>query len=230
MSTAPDYGLDAPGVLRGLAIGAVAALGASAVVHGAEWWFRLTASICILELVWMVWGSRVGKLRHRDRVLDALGLRTGERVLDVGCGHGLLTIGAARRGALATGIDLWSQTDQQKNSRDATLENARLEGVAERVNVVDGDMRALPFEAGSFDVAVANLSIHNIPEREGRRKAIQELARVLVPGGRVSLTDFRSTGEYADDLRSAGFHDVAVSGLGLLIFPPVRVVTGRKGA
>jgi cyclopropane fatty-acyl-phospholipid synthase-like methyltransferase len=65
----------------------------------------------------MIWSSRYGKLRARDRLLDGLGLTGQEHLLDVGCGRGLLLIGAARRlpNGRAVGVDLWSQVDLADN-------------------------------------------------------------------------------------------------------------------
>ena len=179
----------------------------------------------------MVWSSRYGKLRARDRLLDGLGLTGRETVLDVGCGRGLLLIGAARRlpQGRAVGLDLWSRVDLSDNSAAATLANAAAEGVTERVEVHDGDMRKLPFADATFDVVVASLSIHNIYRREGRREALQEVMRVLKPGGKVALLDIRHVREYADALLAAGMQEVRVSGLSFWIFPPVRTVTASKG-
>jgi ribonucleotide reductase alpha subunit len=88
-------------------------------------------------------------------VLDSLKLRGDETVLDVGCGRGLLLIGAAKRltTGKAVGVDIWNAEDLSGNRPEATLENARLERVAERVEVKDGDARRLPFADGTFDVA-----------------------------------------------------------------------------
>ena len=60
---------------------------------------------------------------------------------------------------LAVGIDVWSNVDQLHNSRDATLANAKAEGVSDRVEVRDGDMRSLPFADSTFDVVVSSLGI-----------------------------------------------------------------------
>jgi arsenite methyltransferase len=237
----PDYGLDAPGLVRAFLLG-----GAAAVAGGIALIFRAgTGLIVILGhlLLWpgllffiegllMIMSSRYGKMQARDRLLDGLHLRGDEHVLDVGCGRGLLLIGAAKRlpRGKAVGLDLWSQEDLSDNSQAATLANAQVEGVADRVEVHSGDMRAMPFPDHSFDAVVASLSIHNIYNREGRREAINEIVRVLRPGGRVALQDIQHVGEYAEDLRAAGMEDVRTSGLSFWIFPPVRVVTGRKPA
>src|SRR5439155_13314827 len=99
-------------------------------------------------------GSKVGKLRFREKLLSEIPWRGDEQVLDVGCGHGLMLIGAAKRlkTGKAIGVDLWQKEDQAGNSREATWENIALENVAERVELKDGDARQLPFADGSFDV------------------------------------------------------------------------------
>lgn len=116
--------------------------------------FALTSLLMILS-------SRIGKLRARDRLLDVLDLGGGETVLDVGCGHGLLLVGAAKRlpTGRAIGIDLWSTRDQAHNSASAALANAEAAGVRDRVEVRDGDMRALPLTDASVDVARTSASM-----------------------------------------------------------------------
>jgi arsenite methyltransferase len=237
-----DYGLDAPGVCRGLFIGGLAA----AVVgyflvhwafsrHNGVWiglafMVQNTGIGCVIGAAAMFASSRYGKFRVRDRLLKQLNLRGDEAILDVGCGHGLLLIGAAKRlpRGRAVGIDLWSQVDQGNNSREATLRNAALEGVAERVEVRDGDMRKLPFADATFDAAVANFAIHNIPSHEGRREAIREIVRALKPCGQVALSDMKSVGLYADELRKSRMDEVKISWPSFWTWPPARTVTARK--
>jgi SAM-dependent methyltransferase len=88
------------------------------------------ASLSITALA-MVVSSKFGKLKARDSLLDAVSLSPSDTVLDVGCGRGLLLIGAAKRvtKGRAVGIDLWSTTDQFRNSSAATIANAAAEGV-----------------------------------------------------------------------------------------------------
>jgi SAM-dependent methyltransferase len=239
-----DYGIDAPPVIRNLAI-----VGAAVIAAGVIAYLVFAANATVLAyvlLVWgavagismlvtaglMIWSSKVGKLHQRERLIEALALKGNETVLDVGCGRGLLLIAAARR--LTTGktigIDLWQSVDQSGNRPEVTLQNAQAEGVADRVEVKTGDMRDLPFPAATIDVVVASLSIHNVPTKEGRAQAVREIARVVKPGGRVALLDFQCTAEYAQTLREAGWPAVERSGLQFLMFPPVRVVTGVKPA
>jgi ubiquinone/menaquinone biosynthesis C-methylase UbiE len=101
-----------------------------------------------------------------------------------------------------TGVDIWNTRDQSGNARDVTLRNASLEGVADRVRVDNGDMRALPYSDATFDLVVSSLAIHNIPSAAARQKAIVEAFRVLKPGGRMVIADIRATAMYADTLRS----------------------------
>ncbi|HEX9067674.1 MAG TPA: class I SAM-dependent methyltransferase, partial [Ktedonobacterales bacterium] len=210
-----DYGLDAPGFVRGcLLIGAVALAAGLVVATVASAGGNTTDGLAVLSFavaraaVWlgavsvisglaMLWSSRYGKPRARDRLLDTLGLGGDETVLDIGCGRGLLLIGAAKRlpRGKAIGVDVWSGRDQSANTPEATLTNARVEGVADRVSVLTGDMRALPLVDASVDCVVSSLAIHNLHGRDDRRRAIKELVRVLRPGGRIALLDIANTAE-----------------------------------
>jgi len=247
MTTAPatlpqreDYGIDAPGVIRNLLLAGFACSLVALLSNNESFnvlrrfapTARVMAGILYAEALLMVWSSRFGKLRERDRLLDSIAWQGDERVLDVGCGRGLLLVGAARRvpRGKAVGLDLWRSVDQSGNRADATLANARAAGVAERVTVENGDMQKMPFPNASFEIVVSSLAIHNIKDREGRAAAVREIARVLVPGGGVVLLDFRSTGEYEKTLRDLGWTDVRRTGLHFTIFPPVRWVVGTKPA
>ncbi len=233
----PAYGVDAPGVVRNLALfGALGILlGTMGLLFGG--WARLLVAnygfwaggSLLVTAGAMTLSSLIGKRYLRDRLLRRLGLRGDERVLDAGCGRGLLLIGAAQRlpHGRAVGVDVWQAKDQSGNAQARTLANARLAGVAERVEVHSGDLRALPFADGFFDAAVSNLVLHNIPTREGRDQAVREIARVVRPGGQVVLCDFQKTGEMAATLAALGW-TVLRSGLDVTVFPPVRVVAGLK--
>jgi ubiquinone/menaquinone biosynthesis C-methylase UbiE len=178
----------------------------------------------------MLWGSKVGKLRLRDKVLNALTWRGDETVLDVGCGHGLLLIGAAKRlrTGKAVGIDLWKREDQAGNSREATWQNVQLEGVADRVELKDGDARKLPFPDGAFDVIVSSWALHNIYSRSDRDQAVREIVRALKPGGRLIIIDIRHTIEYAEILRSNGMTEVKRSLPTFIFVIPTVVLAATK--
>jgi ubiquinone/menaquinone biosynthesis C-methylase UbiE len=99
-------------------------------------------------------------------------------------------------------VDIWNTKDQSGNARDVTLRNASLEGVADRVEVDNGDMRALPYSDATFDLVVSSLAIHNIRSTADRQKAIVEGFRVLKPGGRMVIADIKATATYAETLRT----------------------------
>ncbi len=234
--TKPDYGLDAPGDVRKLLVrGAV--LSALAIVlyvaNGPNPVAPIFLSIGITFLIVgavMIWSSRVAKPRMCDRLLDLLPWRGDEKVLDVGCGRGLLLIGAAKRlkTGRAIGVDIWRSEDLSGNGPEATLANAKAEGVAERIKIENADARKLPMADASIDTIVSSLVIHNIPSREEREQALAEIVRVLKPGGHVAILDILHTGAYAKELQKRGFTDVNLSGLNLLWCLPTRYVTARK--
>ena len=224
-----DYGIDAPGVIRKLAIAAICC--GVGVILTKSYGLGFPSLIFAAEAVYMIWSSKTGKLRQRDRILAMVDWTGAQRVLDVGCGRGLLLIGAAKRlnrGGLAIGVDLWEQKDLSGNSEQATQANIAAEGVAEQVEMHTADMRELPLPDAHVDVLLSSMAVHNIYEISGREKALREMVRVLKPGGRLFLQDFRHTAEYEKVLRTAGLSDVKRSGLQWNIFPPARIVSAVK--
>jgi ubiquinone/menaquinone biosynthesis C-methylase UbiE len=170
-------------------------------------------------------------------LLDKLGLRGDERILDLGCGRGAVLLLAAQHltTGRAVGVDLWRSADQSGNSTEATRRNAIAEGVADRVELHTGDMTALPFEDNSFDVVVSSLAIHNIRGRAGREKAIDEAVRVLRPGGRLLIADIMATRHHQTRLAKTGMSDVARRRLGWRLWwggpwAATRLVTAIKPA
>ena len=206
-----DYGLDAPGLVKLFLIGGIVLAGIGAFTNIPAFadlfqgLMQMGIGFAISGLL-MVTYSYYGKFRSRDSLIRSLGLQGNETVLDIGCGRGLLLIGAAKglQQGKAIGIDLWSQTDLSNNSREAVLANAEIEGVQNRIEIIDGDMRKLPLADASVDVVVASMSIHNIPSKAGREEAIREAVRVLKPGGKIALLDFKSTALYANVAKKAG--------------------------
>ena len=160
----------------------------------------------LLGALGMLFYSKVGKLALRERLLDKIPWRGDERVLDVGCGRGLLTVGAAHRlrSGSVIGVDVWNRSALSGNRAGAVRENAIIEGVASKVEVKEGDVRALPFADGTFDVVVSNFVVHELKNRTDRERMMSEVSRVLKPGGNVVLVDFIFTDECAEDLRKFG--------------------------
>jgi SAM-dependent methyltransferase len=221
----PDYGIDAPGIVRNMFL---AGAGAFLLMLPAAFGFwpghpwkvivevplLLCAAYFLGQGCLMLYSSRVGKLDEREHLLDLISWSGAERVLDVGCGRGLMLVGAARRipEGKAFGIDLWQSADQAGNRPDATLNNARLEGVAERIEVHTADMRQLPFPNESFDVVISHWAVHNLREAEDRGKALAEMTRVLKPAGCLVLADIEHHAEYAAGFARLGLIHIRLAG------------------
>ncbi|MGH7551062.1 MAG: class I SAM-dependent methyltransferase [Gemmatimonadota bacterium] len=223
-----DYGLDAPAIVLGLALGGAACVALGPRIPGLSW-LVWAGGFLFAEVVLMLWSSRYGKRVEAERLLERLAWRGDETVLDVGCGRGLLLIGAARRlpAGLAVGVDLWNSRDLAGNAPRATRANAAAEGVADRIEIATGDARALPFTDAAFDVVLSSLALHNVHSGADRRRAIEEIARVVKPEGRILLLDIRHTGQYARALRDRGFV-VERTRPHLWTFPPSRQVRARR--
>jgi ubiquinone/menaquinone biosynthesis C-methylase UbiE len=216
MSSKADYGIDSPAIVAGLCVLSGIGFGAALVWHlvGDPHPFGEIALVAagiyfLLGAGGMVRYSKVGKLRIRDQLLEPILWRGDERVLDVGCGRGLLLIGAARRltTGKAIGLDRWVAGALTGNHPQAVVDNARLEGVLDRVEVNQGDVRQLPFADDSFDVVVSNFVVHEVNNRPERRQMLQEMVRVLKPGGRLALVDFIFTGECVRVLQEMAIAD-----------------------
>jgi arsenite methyltransferase len=231
----PQFGIDAPGVVKtlgfiGVALlvttGVCAALGQTDIASLTLW----PGCSMTLATVLMLLTSTVGKPFVIRRMIDQLKLQGNEQVLDVGCGRGLLLLHAARqlRGGRATGLDLWSTRDQSGNAEAATRHNAALANLTDRVQIDTGDMRHLPYPDASFDVIISSLAIHNLPGKADREQAVREIARVLKPGGRIALLDFRHTGNYIRTLRADGLSNARRSWPILAMFPCVWIVRASK--
>jgi SAM-dependent methyltransferase len=105
--------------------------------------------------------------------LDAGRVTSDTRLLDVGCGAGLLSLLASLRGAQVTALD----------ASPALLEIARQR--LPRANVREGDLEALPFVDASFDAVVA---VNSLFFADDMGVALREIIRVVRPGGRVVVT------------------------------------------
>jgi arsenite methyltransferase len=235
----PNYGIDAPNVLRNLflfgVLGVVLALIIPAQFHVGSAVFKLrltflwTGIALLIEGFLYLFYVKKGKEYHHDKMLGMYAWRGDETALDVGCGRGLLLVGAAKRApdGCVTGIDVWSNVDMGGNSEAATQRNLEIEEVAGRCDLVSAGAQEMPFADASFDVVVSNLCLHNIYDRATRERAVREIARVLKPGGVALISDYKKTGEYAAALRRMGFAAERRAG-SLTAFPPLRVVVARK--
>jgi len=237
-----DYGVDAPLIARAWFGRAAWSFGA-----GLVFWFmnrleypgpsaRVLVALAMVAVVcagiawWKLRSSREGKLELREQLLDQLALKGDEKVLDVGCGRGLLAIGAAKRlkTGKVTGIDVWNPQDLSGNSAEAARENAKAEGVGDRVRFDTGDARKLVYPDSFFDAVISSNALHTLDDDLEREQALKEMLRVLKPAGRVVIFDTAETGYYADVLRECGAQDVTLSAWTFLWCRPSRSVAAKK--
>jgi ubiquinone/menaquinone biosynthesis C-methylase UbiE len=194
----------------------------------------------LYDLATELLGSRVRSL-HR-RVIEMAAIAPGERVLDVGCGPGRLTLAAALAAGPTgetLGIDPSPEMIElatQKARRGASSAAFRL-----------APIEAIPSPGDHFDVVLANLMLHHLP-LELQRRGLAELLRVLKPNGRFVAAEFsampghgighllcvlglRRGSDHADHLRSlvsaAGFESIQIEPA---TSPAFCLLTARKPA
>lgn len=129
------------------------------------------------------------------RLVDRVGVRSGDNVLDVACGTGNASIPAAQSGARVTGLDLTPEL----------LEVGRARAAAAGVDVDwrEGDAEELPFDDEQFDVALSTFGCMFAPRHE---VVADEIARVVRPDGRIGLFTWTPEGSIGDFFRIVGDH------------------------
>jgi SAM-dependent methyltransferase len=159
-------------LLGGLAVFWLVVLRIVAKLHGGE--------PCPFALAWLV--DNPLRRRYMGSVLDRVGIRPGERVLELGPGPGAFSVEAARRadpGGTLVAVDI------QPQMIAAVQRKARQEGVT-NVETHVASAYGLPLEDESVDRAFLVTVLPEIPDR---RRALLELHRALRPGGVLSITE-----------------------------------------
>ena len=231
------YGIDAPGIVINLAFSGLlmCLLSLATFFIESRVWFwiaflntSLTGIALLSTAGLMIYSSTVLKPKILLEILESVGIEGSERILDVGCGRGMFLIMAAKRltSGKAHGIDLWHSVDQSGNSKEKTLQNVWLEGLQEKVAIETSDMRRLPYSDGNFDLVISSLAIHNIAGLEGQKKAVDEVLRVLKPGGKFALFDILSIKEYGKHFALRG---CSVQMKQKFYCPGATVILGKKG-
>jgi SAM-dependent methyltransferase len=134
-----------------------------------------------------------------------LGVRAGDRLLDLGCGFGRHAFQAARLGAHVVAVD--AGADEVRRTEDtfgAMLVGEQMDP-STHVGAVQGDALCLPFGDGSFDRVIASEVLEHIPDDES---AMAELTRVLRPGGTMAVTVPRCGPEMVNWALSDEYHNV----------------------
>ncbi|HKR61797.1 MAG TPA: class I SAM-dependent methyltransferase [Pyrinomonadaceae bacterium] len=130
-----------------------------------------------------------------EEFIDRLGLKPGDRVLDVACGSGNTAIPAARTGANVTGVDIATNLLEQSRARAAA------EGL--KIQFDEGDAENLRYDDGSFDVVVTMFGAMFAPRPE---LVTKELVRVCRPGGRIVMGNWTPEGHVGEMFKTTGRH------------------------
>lgn len=119
-----------------------------------------------------------------SKIADFSELKGDEKVLDVGCGTGRVSISLAKklpRGKVV-GIDIFEGVSGK--SPETPTRNALVEGVADRVDFKYGNALKIPFEDETFDIVTMGSVLHELHSERDKEKALQEITRVLKPKGK----------------------------------------------
>jgi len=152
-------------------------LAAGAVLGGAIWWRKHPSACPYGQRFWV---ETPHPFITRPRLRVVLAPQPGERVLEVGPGTGYYSLDVAGWVSPGGQLDIF---DLQQEMLDHTTSRAR-EADLDNVVPTRGDARDLPYADASFDAAYMTAVLGEIPDQDA---ALQELARVLAPGGRLVI-------------------------------------------
>jgi ubiquinone/menaquinone biosynthesis C-methylase UbiE len=146
-----------------------------------------------------------GKLQElRQKTADLAQLQRGETVLDVGCGTGTLALEAyARVGETGrvSGVDPGPQQIARARSKAARGSFP--------IDFQVGVIEQLAFPDQSFDVVLSTLMMHHLPD-DLKRQGLSEIARVLKPGGRLVIVDFKRPEEQHSQSARLGAGEIGI--------------------
>lgn len=171
------------------------------------------------------------KSRYRKKIISYADLKSGERVLEVGCGTGTLSLLAKRRvdDGEVIGLDLSPKMVKQAEKKS---EKYKLD-----IKFIEGSIDHLPFPENYFDVVLSSWMFHHLPIKI-KREGLKEIHRVLKNGGRFLFFDFSKPknvlgymiaplfiwtdflrvhifGDITSYFKESGFHDITLKGKGI---------------
>ena len=159
-------------------------------------------ALCILSLLYAVYmlicheifafGKGNMMAGVHQHLVDHLDWDGKGELLDIGCGAAALTVRCAKAflEAEITAMDYWGA--EWNYAKEQCENNARLEGVANRITFQKGDAAKMEFETETFDAAVSNFVFHEVRTAKDKRDVVKEALRVVKKGGVFSFQDMFS--------------------------------------
>jgi ubiquinone biosynthesis O-methyltransferase len=138
--------------------------------------------------------GRITDTLEETLILELVQSRAGLRILDVGCGDGVLATALARSGAIVTGVD--------SDPRMLAAGRAGAQAAGLDVELIEGHIGALPVADAAFDVVIAVTVLCFVPDAE---RAVREMARSLEPGGRMVIGELGRWNLWAAKRRISGW-------------------------
>lgn len=154
---------------------------------GVALWWRRNPSACPYNQ--RLWIQAPHPFITRDRLRQALGVRPGERVLEVGPGTGYYTLDVADWVGPGGAVEI---LDVQQEMLDHTMRRAAEHGL-DNLTPTLSDAAQMPYEDASFDAAFLVTVLGEIPDQDA---VLRELARVLKPGGRLVVGELMGDPHY----------------------------------
>lgn len=233
-----QYQLDAPPVVKFFCLLGLACSVGSLTIHMVNSYFNYTI---LYWSFWLIFYSGISYLLislamvltsfiTKKRLIKILlpKLLTGHRkVLEIGIGSrlGAITLAENNPAMRIDAIDTFNINDHKNNSLTLCQHNLKASHVDKNVTAHTADMRDMPFNSNHFDAAFGILSIHNLKRKIERKTALLEIIRVIKPGGKLIIIDFKYHKEYRKHLRQLGATGISISRPYISVFPFLRVTT-----
>lgn len=206
MNQKTNYGNWVPEKILTLCFAGTAVFGIAACVTGialhltvVTWILGVLAVICLAYGIYMyacheqfAFGKGNMMAQVHQHLVDHLDWDGEGKLLDIGCGAGALTVRCAKAfpHAKLTGMDYWGV--EWNYAKEQCENNAKAEGVADRIHFQKGDAAHLDFPDETFDAAVSNFVFHEVRSAKNKRDVVKEALRVVKKGGVFSFQDMFS--------------------------------------
>jgi ubiquinone/menaquinone biosynthesis C-methylase UbiE len=176
--------------------------GQGIVITFSAWWYDLVVR-------WFV--MRGKEQTFRQMTADLAQLQPGEAVLDVGCGTGTQALVAKKRvGETGRVCGL----DPSVSLLAAARRKAKRAGLS--IDFQPGGIEQVPAPSQSFDVVLSTFMMHHVPDHL-KRQGLAEIARILTPGGRLLIIDFKRSEEHQSQSDQFGAGEIGLQGLPALL-------------